>query len=160
MATTKPLVIVCACGKNVRENSMEKHLKTNFHEYATRIRTTDIENNKKLYEYNKKINNCCSNCYKINIPNQYYLADKGLCICCSEVLKGGEKLCILCNQNIKVELMERPYLHYCKKCAAARAKKPRICECGATICLSNKTKHEKTKKHKAALENITNLKVV
>ena len=67
-------------------------------------------------------------------------------------MKGGNTTCKICKQTTPVESMERPYLYYCKKCPAIRCAKPLACECGATISLSTKSKHVRSKKHLAQLE--------
>ena len=144
--------ILCECGKSVRRNIYAKHLNTKQHIDAITPKIPIVVAKLKQYNDNKNENNCCGRCLKINIPDCYYLPNQHLCICCNEISKGGEKCCRICKQNTSVELMERPYLYYCKKCAAARAAKPRLCECGATISLSTKHKHDHSKKHKINLE--------
>ena len=82
----------------------------------------------------------CTKCKK-NIPEQYYIIDKLICQCCDEILKGGTRTCIECNQIVNVPLMERPYLRRCKSCAAKATKERQFrgskimitCECGSTI---------------------------
>ena len=96
---------------------------------------------------NKDLNNCCKNCLKINIPDCYYLPNQKLCACCKIISEGGIRSCTKCKQQIPVELFERPYLYYCKRCANQRILKPMICECGMTISLSSRYKHIHSPKH-------------
>lgn len=144
--------VTCECGKSVRSTIYKKHLKTKQHLYDIRPKQTDMNYKLEKYNENKDVNNCCSRCLKVDIPPCYFLPISKLCICCDEILKGGEKTCRICKHSIPVELMERPYLYYCKKCAAERTARPIQCECGMTISLSVKSKHVRSIKHRKNLD--------
>ena len=148
----QPTRITCVCGKTIKATLYENHLKTKQHINKLRPKKTDTEYKKTKYEENKDLNNCCSRCLKVDIPPCFYLPVSKLCLCCDEIMKGGNKTCKICKQTTPVESMERPYLYYCKTCAAIRCAKPLACECGATISLSTKSKHVRSKKHLAQLE--------
>ena len=57
--------------------------------------------------------------FQINIFHQLL----NLCICCDEILKGGNKQCIDCRAMKDINDFERPYLVRCKKCSCLRVKK-------------------------------------
>jgi len=150
--------ISCECGKKVKAHIYEKHIKTKQHLYVIRPKKTDLSYKQQQYEQNKDLNNCCKNCLKTDIPPCYYISHTNLCVCCSQILAGGTRLCRICKQDKPVELMERPYLYYCKSCANIRIQKPMDCECGATISLSTKYKHQQSQKHLRAMADRLNSK--
>ena len=114
---------ICECGETIFALSKERHEKSKAH--IRRIHSEDEKLEVKLlqYEANKDISNCCKRCLKISIPDMYFIPGINLCICCDEILRGGEKRCIGCKEVKNISTFERPYLIRCKKCACIRSRK-------------------------------------
>ena len=110
----------CECGEVLSNRYKEAHNTSQTH--INKINHKRYKNVKKFecYDYSKDKVNCCSRCLKISVPDCYFLNDTKLCICCDEILKGGEKRCRNCKENKDINDFERPYLIRCRKCANTR----------------------------------------
>ena len=130
--------VKCDCGLSVTIGNMNKHMSSKSH-------ITKIENkNRKFNNYNmlKDSCNCCSICFATTIDAPYFLQDKQMCLCCDEILRGGQKRCKNCKQLVEISKMERPYLKKCKECASKRQAALLNCEiCGLEIQYRNISKH-------------------
>ena len=127
--------ITCTtCNAELRAISYEEHLKSYKHIMKTnpdvvnpkilediRIKA-EAKLNKKLgvYNANKDISNCCVRCMAVNIDGRYFIPLLNLCMCCDEIIKGGNKRCTSCKEMKDINLFERLYLHRCKLCASTR----------------------------------------
>ena len=117
--------IDCECGKKFYEEHRALHENTKYHKNEL----DKIGTKKEEYNRNKDLNNCCSRCLATKIKNRYYMMyddDDELCLCCDEILKGGEKECQECNQMKDINTFERPYLLRCKPCCAIKARQYRL----------------------------------
>ena len=114
---------VCECGETIFEFSKERHLKSKSH--IDKLHPSDNKNVNKIAQYQANIDivNCCKRCLKVSVPDQYFIPFMNLCLCCDEILKGGEKRCINCKEMKDINTFERPYLIRCKKCACLRTKR-------------------------------------
>ena len=65
-----------------------------------------------------------------------------LCMCCSQILKGGTKKCETCRETIDINKFERPYLLKCKQCVNRRLNTKIMCQqCAKLIPVSSMSKH-------------------
>ena len=137
--------IKCKCGKYILEVNHDKHILTKSHIKAT---TSQKDTSQKLkiekYDQNKDLNNCCSVCLKTEVPDKYFVNSLNLCLCCDEIVKGGQKRCRDCKEIKDIETFERPYLLKCKTCASQRARNKTICPtCGIELPYGNISHHNK-----------------
>ena len=114
---------ICECGETIFALSRERHLKSKSHIHKIHAEERKLEIKMIQYQLNKNISNCCKRCFKVSIPDMYFIHDIELCKCCDEILRGGEKRCIGCKEIKDINTFERPYLIRCKKCACIRTKK-------------------------------------
>jgi len=139
------LKIKCNCGKYISTSNYNKHVLTKSHIKAT---TSKNDSSHKLkvdkYEQNKNLNNCCSICLKTDIAEKYFINSVNLCLCCDELMKGGQKRCRDCKEMKDIETFERPYLVKCKACASQRARNKVVCTiCNKEIPYGNISHHTK-----------------
>ena len=111
--------IKCECGSSIHKALFKFHEETSQHKHYLE-KLADKKHKLELYEENKDKTNCCSNCFKIDIPEKYYIPDLKLCKCCDEILMNGNKRCIDCKQIKNITVFEIPYLVRCKVCAVKR----------------------------------------
>ena len=112
----------CECGETLCIRNRDSHYLTKIHN--EKMKSLNCKNNDKInvYTRNKDKVNCCSRCFKIGVPDCYFLIGVNLCLCCDEILKGGEKRCRNCKELKDINNFERPYLIRCKLCASSRLK--------------------------------------
>ena len=84
----------------------------------------------------------------------YYNIDKKVCTCCEKILQGGTKRCGICFDTKNIDLFQRPYLNFCRECAATSTRNKYhknnhtiTSECGSTIKNMSMRTHIKSKKH-------------
>jgi len=113
----------CECGAELNLRYRDIHYKSK--EHIEKMNKLNHRNDSKIeaFIYYKDKVNCCSRCLKFLVPDCYFLKDVNLCICCDEILKGGEKRCRACKELKNINDFERPYLIRCKQCAKKRLQK-------------------------------------
>ena len=114
---------ICECGETIFTFSKERHLQSKTHIHKLHSIDQKLENKIAIYQSNKDNINCCKRCFKVGVPDIYFIPLINLCICCDEILKGGEKRCINCKEMKDINTFERPYLIRCRKCACIRTKR-------------------------------------
>jgi len=138
--------IKCECGKDIFVYKYEKHKLTKSHIKLMTPKKDHYKLKLEKYEQNKDINNCCGVCLKTDIPIEYFIPSLNLCLCCDEVLKGGQKRCKICKEMKDIDSFERPYLCRCKNCASKKAREKVICPtCKIQIDYGNFSRHNKNK---------------
>jgi len=150
--------IICDCGKTVKAVNYDRHCNSIDHNNYIKISNNNILK-EEIYNENKDINMCCCVCKAIKLDSKYYVKELNLCICCDEILKGGQKKCSMCKELFDIDMFERPYLLKCKKCAAERAKKVIKCECGMNITIGSQSYHRRSAEHAIRLNNKYNIKI-